>query len=286
MDEFLTNLERVIKKNSSESACDWIDQAVNLLGSSEDNSHELLRLLSATRRQVCAQRIVSDPIINVDKATEANLSRWDASQATRILLLLTALRSIPDISSSIIDEAYRFGDESEKTAIIKGLFLFPDAGSLKHLALSAGRTNSMVLFSALALDNPYPSRYYTDHEFNQLILKALFNTLDIENVVGLNARANADLSRMCKDYVQERIDAGRPVPTNIWLALTPFADAAGSKYLLSYLDDGDRAHRYFGLLSLSNCENVRPELIDRILSIKKEESDPMMIGLIEDILKN
>jgi hypothetical protein len=42
-----------------------------------------------------------------------------------------------------------------------------------------------VLSQALALDNPYPAAYYTGHEFNQLILKAVFMGLPIERTVGL-----------------------------------------------------------------------------------------------------
>ena len=107
--------------------------------------------------------------------------------------------------------------------MLRGLALFPGGPALKSLALGAGRADSLLLFSALALDNPYPATYYAEQEFNQMVLKALFNRLSIERIEGLERRTGPDLARMCMDYIAERRAAGRDVPPDIWLALGPDA---------------------------------------------------------------
>jgi len=50
-------------------------------------------------------------------------------------------------------------------------------------------------------------------------LKAMFNSIALERIVGLNARLNPELSRMARDYAAERTAAGRSVPADIDLAM-------------------------------------------------------------------
>ena len=49
-------------------------------------------------------------------------------------------------------------------------------------------------------------------------MKALFNGVRLERIVGLGARANAELTRMATDFAAERRAAGRSVPADIGLA--------------------------------------------------------------------
>ena len=71
----------------------------------------------------------------------------------------------------------------------------------------------------MACENPYPSQHFPDRNFNQLVLKALFNGVALSRVVGLASRLNAELTRMAGDYADERRAAGRAVPSDIGLAM-------------------------------------------------------------------
>lgn len=144
------------------------------------------------------------------------LSAWEVGDAGRAILVLDALASDGDVVTPL----YRAGDEAERISITRGLSLFGPGDALKPLALETGRANSGILFGSLALDNPYPAARYTECEFNQLVLKTLFVGLPIGRIVKLAARANAELSRMCEDYIDERTAAGRSVPADIRLAMT------------------------------------------------------------------
>ena len=75
------------------------------------------------------------------------------------------------------------------------------------------------MFEALACENPYPAAHFPERNFNQMVLKALFNSIELSRIDGLSGRRNAELSRMARDYAAERRAAGRAVPADIDAAI-------------------------------------------------------------------
>ena len=84
--------------------------------------------------------------------------------------------------------------------------------------IDACRTNILPLFESIACENPYPAAFFPERNFNQLVLKAMFNNIALARIVGLPSRKNAELARMAADYAAERTAAGRAVPADIALA--------------------------------------------------------------------
>lgn len=171
------------------------------------------------------------------------LGRWTIAGAARVVLLDEALQRAPDAVLALATHIYRESDEAAQIDLVRSLPALALGEALKPLALEAGRTNSRAVFAALALDNPYPARHYSEPEFNQLVLKALFLGLPIGRVFALRNRTNSELARMCEDYVDEREAAGRAVPTDIWLALAPHASSRGEAMLRRYAATGSPEHR-------------------------------------------
>ncbi len=149
--------------------------------------------------------------------------RWRTDQLARLLLLCDMLNQGDQTTrAEHIKAAFKFGDEDEQTVIVKALsylrqYCAPEV--LIELALFTGRTNSVNLFAALALNNPFPAQYYDDRAFHQLVLKALFMDLDIAQLQGLNTRHSHTLSQLAMDLVNERLAADRQPPGGIWLAM-------------------------------------------------------------------
>jgi hypothetical protein len=104
-----------------------------------------------------------------------------------------------------------------------GRSLLPAPDRFLALVIDACRTNILPVFEAVACENPYPSRFFPERNFNQLVMKALFNGVRLDRIVGLAARANIELARMATDFAAERRAAGRPVPADIGLALSSAA---------------------------------------------------------------
>jgi hypothetical protein len=251
----------------------WLAQALSSLAASQDPGGTLAQLCAAARREL-GDEPLGAPAATVETAAgPLAVAAWPRADAGRVALALAAATARPDDSTRIVEAAYRAGDERERAALVRGLALLPDPASLKPIALATGRTNSVPLYSALALDNPFPAAYYSEHELNQLVLKALFIGIPIERVHGLAARANPELSRMCEDYADERLAAGRSVPSDIWLALAPFASAHGEQLLLEHLSSADPAHRYYSATAARTRRPLSAALAGALAERLRVETD-------------
>ncbi|MEW6983611.1 EboA domain-containing protein [Colwelliaceae bacterium 6471] len=135
---------------------------------------------------------------------------------TRIYFIHFLLIQNPSIN---ITQIFNLADDEEKSSLVKALILLDHRGIAVEKVIDLARTNSVELFMALAINNPYPSKYFPQGSFNQLVLKALFSGLDIHNIVGLIERRNDELTRMVLDYKEERIQANRKVPESLPWAL-------------------------------------------------------------------
>ena len=82
--------------------------------------------------------------------------------------------------------------------------------------LDAFRTSVVPLFDAATAANPFFSAATPELEFNKAVLKRVFVDLPLEPVLGLQARANAELSRMLLHLAHERMVSLRPYPPLDW----------------------------------------------------------------------
>jgi hypothetical protein len=88
------------------------------------------------------------------------------------------------------------------------------------VGVEAVRNHATPVLEAIACDNPYPARYFSDEAFNQLVLKCLFSDVSLRRLQGLGRRVTPELRRMVEAYVNERRAAGRSVPDDTALVLT------------------------------------------------------------------
>jgi hypothetical protein len=135
---------------------------------------------------------------------------------TRVALLALGCSALePHDHVSLLKEAYAKGDNGERIAVLRALFLLPDARRFLEIGTEACRTSVQDVFEAIACDNPYPEHFFPDASFNQLVIKALFTGVSIARVTGLKARRNPELYRMARDYESERRAASRTVSTDL-----------------------------------------------------------------------
>ena len=116
-----------------------------------------------------------------------------------------------------------YGDADEQSVLLRSLPFVDHSGELVDLAVEAGRTNALDVFAAIACHNPYAARHYTEAQMNQLVMKAVFLGLSLQDILGLQARKNAELARMARDFAAERRSAGRSIPEDLGV----IADAGG-----------------------------------------------------------
>ncbi len=210
----------------------WFEGALDKLKEDDDPLESLLFLSACVKRKLTQIQQIDNPILPTN----------DSVELVRICLCGFALvyRDLEILST--LKAYYQAGDSSEKTAMLSGLVLLDPEGVGVDIAVRAARVNSLDEFSALALNNLYPALHFEQLNFNQLVLKTLFNGLQIDTVLGLNDRLSPQLSNMCFSYLIEQALARRSPPSSIWLAIR-FRDlddehlAMFEQYVSHYLQD-------------------------------------------------
>jgi hypothetical protein len=154
-------------------------------------------------------------------APGVGFERWTQDDAARALILIARHRHGRP-GRPFVDDAvacFEEGDEREQQSWLRALVLWPEAEYFLPYAIDACRSNIVPVFEALACENAYPALHFPDRHFNQMVLKALFNSIELSRVFGLASRLNPELSRMASDYAAEREAAGRTLPADIALAI-------------------------------------------------------------------
>ena len=270
LNHYRTRLMEVLRECPAERYV-WLQQSIARILDSPDPSNELTVLSAMARRKMGDCPMPEVPITLETPAGQLSLDHWSTADFARVVLILAAIDA--EAEPQAVETLFRQGDEAERATIVRALVLFDDGVRLKPLIAEAGRANSLELVSAVSLRNPYPTAYYTEHEFNQMVLKCLFMGQPIDKIPGLEARGNPELSRMCEDYFDERTAAGRDVPCDIWLAMGPHASERAEKLMCEYLSHDNTAHRCYSGIAIGHRLKRHPQLRKHLENQIKIETD-------------
>ncbi len=212
-------LEQRLRAQIDEQAARWLDLALAL--AARGTRMQLLEIYTAA-----SNRLGATPLGSMVGGTPApddetfRFDHWTLEDAGRLACLLARHASLASDDEFVDDaeECYNQGDAREQRSWLRGVALLPHPERYLPLVVDACRTNILPLFEAVACDNPYPARYFPERNFNQVVMKSLFNGVALARIMGLSKRANPELARMAHDFSQERTAAGRAVPADIALA--------------------------------------------------------------------
>jgi hypothetical protein len=137
---------------------------------------------------------------------------WSADEAARVLILGASHGGDDPAFAARVDRLCTTADVTEHIAYLKGFAIFPAPKLLYGRAREGVRSAITPIFAAIACHNPYPFDHFDEDAWNQMVVKAVFNGVPIETIVGLRARRNPDVVQMMRDLVSERRAAGRPLP--------------------------------------------------------------------------
>lgn len=212
-------LFRAVRARLDASTAGWLEQGV-----ARAQSGTLAQLLEA---YTAASARLGDATLELRRSDIAgavpgtSFDKWTLEDTGRLILLLARAEPPRDAAAFASDAVacYEQGDAREQRSWLRAVSLLPDPAQFRLLVIDACRTNILPIFEAVACENPYPADYFPERNFNQVVLKALFNNVALSRIVGLNRRANPELARMAGDYAAERRAAGRSVPGDISLAM-------------------------------------------------------------------
>jgi len=270
-----------LRSSVSESAIAWMETAQNKLHQSQNLENDFLTLSAMARRKLGKQTLAPNSEAIETAGGQLALTHWRCGDTGRVILLLELCELRPTETEKWAALLFHHGDEAERISVLHALPLLPQPETLKQIALEAGRTNSLKLFSAIAQNNPYPCTYYNDHEFNPVVIKSLFNGLNIDPIMGLTERANPALSKMCEEYADERLAANRSLPYDIWLAIAPYASTEGKNKILKYLGDQEQKHRLFAIIALGRNLSSHPEYRKILKQTQQRETDDQVLSALQ-----
>jgi hypothetical protein len=167
---------------------------------------------------------------------------WTADQAARSLLLLSYNARDEQAYVAAIEKLFSTADVRELIALHQSLPLLPHPQRYRRHAMEAVRSNMVSVFHAIALGNPYPFEWFDEPAWNQMVLKVTFIGSALEEVIGLEARANTTLARMLCDLARERRAAGRSFPDQAWPLIAPFIHKGLAEDLLAAPEHNGSAH--------------------------------------------
>jgi hypothetical protein len=211
-----------LRRRLKPEAAQWLEAEIGHQGNAPDERRFGIALGLAARR--IGRDDVS--ISAADLAAAQKLRRnwrpdtWRTDEAARVALILATCAGDEESFAARVERLCLTGELSEHVACLKGFAVFPTPVRLLRRAREATRSSMQPPFEAIACHNPYPTDYFDDAAFNQMVVKCVFCGVPIETVVGLDERRNEELVRMMRDLVSERHAAGRPLPDSVhnWIA--------------------------------------------------------------------
>lgn len=188
------------------------------------SSRELFMAYTLLGSKITGRHVISYP----EKASEVQsfLKERGAGllEIARNYLLVSVLEEAPGFFTPKVAQLIQLADTGERISFLRFLILMPDPVVFKHVAVEALRTNIATVFDAISMDNPYPSQFFNEQQWNQMYLKAAFMQRDLSKIQDIDKRANKDLARIISDYAHERWAASREVDPYFWRPVSNFLE--------------------------------------------------------------
>jgi hypothetical protein len=202
----------------SESAVSWFTEKVKGL-SSTSPFYLAFGML---------KRKVEDGPISISEGLNAELKRinpafsytkWTLVEFCRLAFLvhLDSLDNKAKICTLLASS-----DMKEQVVIYKSLQYLSNAEDFKLEIIDGIRTNMIDVFDAIALENSYAFKHFSEDAWNHMVLKAIFMERPIYRIYGIDDKKNTKLAGILQDFVHERWAAGRVVTQELWIMISVF----------------------------------------------------------------
>ncbi|MER2999308.1 EboA domain-containing protein [Pontibacter populi] len=216
-------MQQLFSQYATSEATQWLTEKQKQVQSSQTGK-EIYLPFSAAPRYV-GKAPLNPTSEELDQANQLRQGfkpdNWTTDQLARTILLLGLSGDDADNYSKTILKLFGTADMGELVALYAALPLLPHPDKFVHQATEGIRTNMGNVYEAIALDNPYPFKNFSEAAWNQMVLKTIFTGKSLNRIYGLDERTNPDLARMLSDYAHERWAAGRTVTPELWRPIGP-----------------------------------------------------------------
>ena len=263
-------LSKILGDSLSEDTLTWVENKSDLIIKSK-SAKELYLSYSLIAGKIDPAKKPRIQGINQELKEYLIAQNADLLQIARIYLLIRVLESDIAYFSTKVANLIQVSDTGELETFLKFLILLPNASDYKQVGVEALRTNIGIIFDAIALNNPYPSIYFNDQQWNQMYLKAAFMQRNLGEIVDVEKRANGDLARIISDYAHERWAASRDIDPMFWRPVTRFLEGNLLQDMDHLLKSKDRMENLAAALCCYYSQQPEAiKLLDKYPHLKEE----------------
>jgi hypothetical protein len=218
-DQLKTLLSDIIKKHTEPQVFEWLKEKANTSGTQFNTA-----FVTAPRKTGKATISLS----GVEKKqiesarTGFTIEGWSVDRLVRVWLLMNADASDKEKYFRSIENLFQAAEMHELVALYSALPVLAWPSMWSKRCAEGIRNNIGDVLTSIMCNNPYPSENLDDAAWNQLVLKAFFTEKPIDQIIGLDKRANEKLALTLYDYAHERLSAHRTVDPLLWRCVEPF----------------------------------------------------------------
>lgn len=167
-----------------------------------------------------------------------NINGWSVDRLARVWLLMQLNADDKQAYTKTIQALFQGAEMNELVALYSALPVLEYPEYWRGRCAEGIRNNIGDVLQSVMCNNPYPAEQLDEAAWNQLVLKAFFTEKPIEQIEGLDRRANKALAETLIDYAHERWAAGRTVNPQLWRCVGPYIDESNFSDIKRIADSG------------------------------------------------
>ncbi len=251
--QLLNYFSAVLQRNLTADAWNWLIETTGKI-STGDNAALFTAFSSAHRRTgKNTLQINKDEIEGIAQLVDNfSLHGYTAERLARVWVLLHWPTEDRENYIKAVSELFKAAEMNELVALYGALPLFPFPEAWTAQCSEGIRSNIGSVLETVICNNPYPANYLSEPAWNQMVLKAFFTDKAVEQIIGLDERANKALADTLFDYAHERWAAHRTFDLQLWRLLSKFIDAQSYADAERVLRDGSDLEQKAVALACSN----------------------------------
>ena len=153
-----------------------------------------------------------------------SIENWTIDRLCRVWLLMHLDASKKEAYTGKIENLFLTADMKEQVALYSALPILAYPPYWQKRCAEGIRSNIGDVLQAIMCNNPYPAEQLPQAAWNQMVLKAFFTEKPVNEIIGLDERANEELAHILSDYAHERWAAHRTVNPLLWRCVARFVD--------------------------------------------------------------
>lgn len=277
---------KIVEKNLPAEAYKWLREKAKQ-SAAPDGNYQLNLTFTAIPRKTGKEGLSIKKEDN-DKLASLlpgfSLAHWTIDRLSRVWLLMQLESEDKEKYINRIENLFLQAEMNELVALYSSLPVFHYPEAWQWRCAEGIRSNIGTVLEAIMYFNPYPAEHLDELAWNQLVMKAFFTGKNVNNITGLDERANQALANMLFDYVEERWAAHREANPQIWRLVAPFMNESHFYMLEKLFKEGNETGQQAAAMACAHSQFEKAKgLLDQHGGYKEAiEKKTLSWGILAD----